>query len=115
MLTDSNRQGPLYSPGPYWAAKANAAANEIKRYGIADFRGSTNAFGVSYSDQPFQGDTQIQNLTLFLLVICQSIEIGGFTPNFGHCKAVLYLHLNGSITWFLTAFQGRIYTNQNNP
>lgn len=50
MLTDSKSQPPLYHPGPYWAATAKNAANEIKRCGIADFRGSTNLIGLSYAD-----------------------------------------------------------------
>jgi putative sugar O-methyltransferase len=50
MLTDSKSQPPLYHPGPYWATKSQNAANEIKRCGIADFRGSTNLVGMSYAD-----------------------------------------------------------------
>lgn len=50
MLSDSKSQSPLYQPGPYWAAKAKHSANEIKRCGIADFRGSTNLIGLSYAD-----------------------------------------------------------------
>lgn len=50
MLTDSKSQPPLYHPGPYWSTKAKNAANEIKRCGIADFRGSANLIGLSYAD-----------------------------------------------------------------
>ena len=50
MLTDSKSQPPLYHPGPYWAYKAKNTANEIKRYGIEGFRGSTNIIGMSYAD-----------------------------------------------------------------
>jgi len=50
MLTDLKIQPPLYRPGPYWAAKTKNAANEIKRCGIKDFRGSSNLIGMSYSD-----------------------------------------------------------------
>lgn len=50
MLTDSKSQPPLYHPGPYWAATAKNAANEIKRCGIASFRGSTDLIGMSYAD-----------------------------------------------------------------
>ena len=53
MLTDSKHQPPLYHPGPYWAAKANNATNEIKRCGIGDFRGSSNLIGLSYADNLF--------------------------------------------------------------
>ena len=50
MLIDSKSQPHLYHPGPYWATKAKNAANEIKRCGIADFRGSANLIGLSYAD-----------------------------------------------------------------
>ena len=50
MLNDSKSQPPLYQPGPYWATKAKNAANEIKRCGIGDFRGSGNLIGLSYAD-----------------------------------------------------------------
>jgi len=50
MLTDSKSQPPIYHPGPYWANKAKNTANEIKRCGIADFRGSSNLIGLSYTD-----------------------------------------------------------------
>jgi putative sugar O-methyltransferase len=53
MLNDSKDQPSLYRPGPYWATKANNAANEIKRCGIGDFRGSKNAIGLSYADNLF--------------------------------------------------------------
>ncbi len=50
MLKDSKNQPDIYCPGPYWTTKAKNAANEIKRCGIADFRGSKNAIGLSYAD-----------------------------------------------------------------
>ena len=50
MLADSNRQPPIYHPGTYWSTKAKNAANEIRRCGIADFRGSKNLIGLSYAD-----------------------------------------------------------------
>lgn len=50
MMKDSHNQPPLYKPGPYWASKTKNAANEIKKYGIREFRGSKNNIGVSYAD-----------------------------------------------------------------
>lgn len=50
MIADSKNQPPLYQQGPYWAAKAQNAVNEIKRCGIAGFRGSANLIGQSYAD-----------------------------------------------------------------
>lgn len=53
MLNDSKNQSTIYQPGPYWAGKAITAANGIKRYGIRDFRGSSNLIGLSYTDNLF--------------------------------------------------------------
>jgi putative sugar O-methyltransferase len=53
MLFDARSQPPLYHPGPYWATKAKNAQSEIKRCGIADFRGSTNNIGMSFTDNLF--------------------------------------------------------------
>jgi putative sugar O-methyltransferase len=53
MLADSKNQPPLYRPGPYWATHSKNAANEIKRCGIADFRGSSNLIGLSYADNSY--------------------------------------------------------------
>ena len=50
MIADSASQPPLYQPGPYWAPKAKNAANEIKKRGLSDFRGSTNLIGQSFAD-----------------------------------------------------------------
>jgi putative sugar O-methyltransferase len=50
MLIDSKNQSPLYHSGPYWAKKVKNAVNEIKRSGIANFRGSSNFIGMSYAD-----------------------------------------------------------------
>ncbi len=50
MLTDSKTQSDLYRPGPYWKNKTKNTSNEIKRYGLTNFRGSTNLIGLSYTD-----------------------------------------------------------------
>jgi putative sugar O-methyltransferase len=50
MVADARKQPPLYSPGPYWAAKTRNTVNEIRRCGIARFRSSTNLIGLSYAD-----------------------------------------------------------------
>ncbi len=59
MLTDSKAQPLLYRPGPFWATYAQNSANEIKRCGLADFRGSTNLIGFGYTDSLF---LDIQNV-----------------------------------------------------
>ncbi len=68
MSTDSKSQPRLYHPGPYWAIKAKNAANEIKRYGIANFRGSTNLIGMSYADNLYTDIRSIYNHGLNRLV-----------------------------------------------
>ncbi len=50
MIDDAEHQAALYHPGPYWAEKSRSAIKEIKKYGISDFRGSTNLIGMSYAD-----------------------------------------------------------------
>jgi putative sugar O-methyltransferase len=50
MLADSGKQPALYRPGPFWAAKARNAANEIRRVGIGSFRGSASQIGLSFAD-----------------------------------------------------------------
>jgi putative sugar O-methyltransferase len=50
MLADSKKQPPLYRPGPFWAAKARNAANEIRRTGIGSFRGAASQIGLSFAD-----------------------------------------------------------------
>ncbi len=53
MLDDSKGQPPLYHPGPYWAYKAKNMANEIRRCGISNFRGSNNHIGLGIADNPY--------------------------------------------------------------
>jgi len=50
MLIDLKDQSTIYRAGPYWLKKSKITTNEIKRYGIADFRGSSNLIGLSYTD-----------------------------------------------------------------
>ncbi len=59
MLLDSEKQLSLYNPGPYWARKAKNTAKELKRYGIENFRGSSNTIGLSYTDSML---TDIRNI-----------------------------------------------------
>lgn len=53
MLNDSNQRSALYNPGPYWLKKTQIAANEIRRCGLSDFRGSSSLIGLSYADNIF--------------------------------------------------------------
>lgn len=50
MLVDSGKQNSLYRPGPYWAAKTQNAAREIRRCGLSEFRGANNHIGLSFTD-----------------------------------------------------------------
>lgn len=58
MLKDSKEQPPLFQPGKYWSSKAKNAEIEIKKFGIGDFRGSSNQIGLSYADNQL---TDIRN------------------------------------------------------
>ncbi len=49
MVSDSPGTGK-YAPGPHWKARTAAAVREIKRYGLADFRGYTSGVGTSFAD-----------------------------------------------------------------
>ncbi len=49
MVSDSRATGK-YAPGPYWKGKTTAAVREIKRHGLADFRGFTSGVGTSFAD-----------------------------------------------------------------
>lgn len=50
MLQDAARQSELYRPGSYWRRKARNTADQIRRYGIGDFRGASSTIGLSFSD-----------------------------------------------------------------
>ncbi len=49
MVSDSRATGK-YAPGPYGRGKTLAAVREIKRHGLADFRGDTSGAGTSFAD-----------------------------------------------------------------
>lgn len=50
MLSDMLSQPKLYRPGPYWESTAKAASDEIRKFGLDDFRGVSNLIGQSFSD-----------------------------------------------------------------
>jgi putative sugar O-methyltransferase len=50
MLLGINKVPEIYRPSPYWLAKTKNSAREILKFGLKDFRGSTNNIGTSYSD-----------------------------------------------------------------
>ena len=53
MLLDRDTVPEIYRPSPYWLAKTKNSAQEILKFGLKDFRGSTNNIGTSYSDNAF--------------------------------------------------------------
>lgn len=53
MLSDSKQRSALYKPGPYWLKMSQNAANEIRRCGLSDFRGSSSLIGRAYSDNVY--------------------------------------------------------------
>ena len=52
MLADMAGQQSIYQPGPYWLRKSRSAAREIRRCGLANFRGRDNIVGLSCVDKP---------------------------------------------------------------
>ncbi|MEI6536885.1 MAG: hypothetical protein WCN98_16185 [Verrucomicrobiaceae bacterium] len=49
MMQDATGQSGIYAAGPYWAEKSRIASKQIEEYGLANFRGSSNAIGNSYA------------------------------------------------------------------
>ncbi len=50
MVNDINDVKEIYRPGPYWRNKTKNAVNEIKKFGIGNFRGCENGIATSYGD-----------------------------------------------------------------
>ena len=50
MVSDANKVDEIYKPGPYWMNKTKSAVNELKKFGLSEFRGSINCAGMSFSD-----------------------------------------------------------------
>lgn len=53
MIKDARKLEGIYQPGPYWKNKTKAAVNEIKKFGLSDFRGAINGASTSYADNAF--------------------------------------------------------------
>lgn len=51
MINDAKSQLDFYKPGKYWINKTKISIKHIKKYGLNDFRGSSNLIGQSYSDR----------------------------------------------------------------
>jgi len=65
----------IYRPGPYWYAKAKAAAREIREFGLSDFRGYTTGIATSYGDNPFVDTRSIYNYGIKSLVTKSSRKL----------------------------------------
>jgi len=50
LVKDAKKQSGIYQPGPYWRSKTKVAINEIKQYGLKNFRGSDNLIGMAFAD-----------------------------------------------------------------
>ena len=50
LLSDLRAQPALYRAGPYWHRHTQNAIAQIRRYGLADFRGASSTIGISYTD-----------------------------------------------------------------
>jgi putative sugar O-methyltransferase len=50
MINAARDQSALYQPGPYWESKTKAAAGQIRRHGLDEFRGDRSGVATSFSD-----------------------------------------------------------------
>jgi putative sugar O-methyltransferase len=50
MVSDNAVVEGIYQPGPYWKRRTKAAVRQIDRFGLGDFRGASNAVGLSFTD-----------------------------------------------------------------
>lgn len=53
MINDASKVEGVYRPGSYWLKKTKAIFNEIKKFGMQDFRGVSSAIGTSYCDNAY--------------------------------------------------------------
>jgi putative sugar O-methyltransferase len=51
MLADARNQPAIYQPGKFWIRQSKAAVNEIRKFGLANFRGRNNGIGLSFADK----------------------------------------------------------------
>lgn len=50
MVSDAMKVAAVYQPGPYWKNATKIATNELKRFGLSNFRGAVSGAATSYSD-----------------------------------------------------------------
>ena len=53
MKNDAAKVDGIHKAGPYWLKKTKATFNEIKKFGLQDFRGVSNSIGTSYCDNAY--------------------------------------------------------------
>lgn len=53
MLNDEKFQNEIYKPGPYWLNKTKVAKNQIRKFGLSDFRESSSVIEPSFTDTLF--------------------------------------------------------------
>lgn len=53
MIADAESQPDIYQPGPHWRRKTKNALNQIRRSGLADFRGCSSTIGLSFTDSVY--------------------------------------------------------------
>ena len=53
MIKESSKLKKDYQPGSYWLGKTKSAVNEIKKYGLNEFRGMKSGLANSYSDNAY--------------------------------------------------------------
>ena len=53
MMKDTKKLKDVYQPGPYWLKKTQTSVNEIKKFGISNFRGIKSGVSTSFGDNAF--------------------------------------------------------------
>ena len=61
MISDASKVEGIYRPGPYWFKKSKAGYNEIKKFGLQDFRGASSSIGTSFCDNAYVDTRGLHN------------------------------------------------------
>ena len=61
MVNDATKAESIYRPGPYWLSKTKSIFNEIKKFGLHEFRGMNSSVGTSYCDNAYVDMRGTQN------------------------------------------------------
>ena len=86
MMQDAAGQSGIYAAGPYWAEKSRIAAKQIEEHGLENFRGSSNAIGISYAGAA-DWDIRLQlpyglRAGALKSLLSKKAYLGGLLPNY---------------------------------